>query len=87
MLENLYRDAEEARQDTATLHIHPLNRPRHQFFCCDPADLRWHESADRLRMNLWSLGVPFACDVETTAGESMKCSASKPLNRLFPRAR
>jgi S-formylglutathione hydrolase FrmB len=67
-LESLYRDAEEARQDTATLHIHPLNWPRHQFFCCDPADTRWHESADRLRMKLWSLGVPFECDLETSAG-------------------
>jgi hypothetical protein len=64
----MYRDADEARQDTATLHIHPLNWPRHQFFCCDPADTRWHESADRLRMKLWSLGVPFECDLETSAG-------------------
>lgn len=67
-LDVMYRDAEEARQDTATLHIHPLNWPRHQFFCCDPADERWHESADRLRMKLSSLGVPLECDLETTAG-------------------
>jgi S-formylglutathione hydrolase FrmB len=64
----MYRDAEDARQDTALLHIHPLNWPRNQFFCCDPTDLRWHESADRLRMKLWSLGVPFECDLETTGG-------------------
>jgi pimeloyl-ACP methyl ester carboxylesterase len=68
VLESLYRDAEEARQDSALLHIHPLNWPRNQFFCCDPADLRWHDSADRLRMKLWSLGVPFECDLETSAG-------------------
>lgn len=67
-LELMYRDAEEARQDTALLHIHPLNWPRNQFFCCDPADVRWHDSADRLRMKLWSLGVPFECDLETTGG-------------------
>lgn len=67
-LDSMYRDVEDARQDTATLHIHPLNWPRHQFFCCDPADTRWHESADRLRMKLYSLGVPFECDLETTAG-------------------
>lgn len=67
-LELMYRDAEDARQDTATLHIHPLNWPRHQFFCCDPEDVRWHESADRLRMKLWSLGVPFECDLESSAG-------------------
>jgi S-formylglutathione hydrolase FrmB len=68
VLDQLYRDAEEARQDTATLHIHPLNWPRHQFFCCDPVDVRWHESVDRLRMKLWSLGVPFEYDLETTGG-------------------
>jgi S-formylglutathione hydrolase FrmB len=67
-LEFMYRDAEDARQDTALLHIHPLNWPRNQFFCCDPADLRWHDSADRLRMKLASLGVPFECDLETEAG-------------------
>jgi S-formylglutathione hydrolase FrmB len=67
-LELMYRDVEDARQDTATLHIHPLNWPRNQFFCCDPADERWHESADRLRMKLWSLGIPFECDLETIAG-------------------
>ncbi len=68
VLSAMYRDAEDARQDTATLHIHPLNWPRHQFFCCDPADVRWHDSADRLRMKLYSLGIPHECDLETTAG-------------------
>ena len=67
-LDEMYRDAEDARQDTATLHIHPLNWPRNQFFCCDPTDHRWHESVDRLRMKLWSLGVPFESDLETVAG-------------------
>jgi pimeloyl-ACP methyl ester carboxylesterase len=67
-LDFMYRDAEDARQDTALLHIHPLNWPRNQFFCCDPADVRWHDSAERLRMKLWSLGVPFECDLETSAG-------------------
>ena len=64
----MYADPESARQDTATLHIHPLNWPRNQFFCCDPADHRWFESADRLKMKLAALGVPFECDFETTAG-------------------
>jgi S-formylglutathione hydrolase FrmB len=67
-LEYMYGDSESARQDTATLHIHPLNWPRNQFFCCDPTDLRWHDSADRLRMKLASLGVPFECDLETEGG-------------------
>jgi S-formylglutathione hydrolase FrmB len=67
-LAEMYRDEEDARQDTATLHIHPLNWPRHQFFCCDPTDLRWHDSCDRLRMKLSSLGVMFESDLETVAG-------------------
>jgi S-formylglutathione hydrolase FrmB len=67
-LDFMYRDAEDARQDTATLHIHPLNWPRHQWFCCDPDDERWWDSADRLRMKLYSLGVPHLCDLETRAG-------------------
>lgn len=67
-LEYMYGDAEAARQDSALLHIHPLNWPRNQFFCCDPTDFRWHDSTDRLRMKLWSLGVPFESDMETEAG-------------------
>ncbi len=81
-LEYLYRDTEEARQDTALLHIHPLNWPRNQFFCCDPTDYRWHDSADRLRMKLGSLGVPFECDLETVGGGHSFEYAS----RMAPRA-
>jgi S-formylglutathione hydrolase FrmB len=64
----MYGDPETARQDTALLHVHPLNWPRHQFFCCDPLDYRWWESADRLRMKLYSLGIPHECDLETSGG-------------------
>ena len=64
----MYSDPEAARQDTALLHIHPLNWPRHQFFCCDPEDFRWWNSADRLRMKLYSLGVPHECDLKTSGG-------------------
>src|SRR4029077_7265302 len=67
-LELMYRDAEEARQDSALLHIHPLNWPRNRIFCCDATDFRWHDSVERLRMKLSSLGVPFECDLETEAG-------------------
>lgn len=66
-LHEMYRDPEDARQDSATLHIHPLNWPRNQFFCCDPND-EWWNSCDRLRMKLFSLGVPFECDLDTAAG-------------------
>jgi S-formylglutathione hydrolase FrmB len=64
----MYADREAARQDTATLHVHPLNWPRNVWFCCDPADARWHESADRLRMKMAALGIPFECDLETSGG-------------------
>jgi S-formylglutathione hydrolase FrmB len=64
----MYPDPEAARQDTAILHIHPLNWPHHQFFCCDPEDYRWWDSADRLHMKLWSLGIPHEYDLETTGG-------------------
>jgi S-formylglutathione hydrolase FrmB len=67
-ISEMYPDPESVRQDTATLHIHPLNWPKHQFFCCDPADERWWESADRLRMKLYSLGVPHTCDLESRGG-------------------
>lgn len=68
VLSAMYDDVEAARQDTALLHIHALNWPRHTWFCCDPVDYRWHESADRLRMKLFSLGIPHACDLETSGG-------------------
>jgi len=64
----MYRDEEDCRQDTATLHVHPLNWPRHTWFACDPADERWHDSADRLRMKLYSLGIPHEHDLKTSAG-------------------
>jgi len=64
----MYRDQEAARQDTALLQIHALNWPRHQFFCCDPEDARWWESADRLKMKLGSLGIMFEHDLITTGG-------------------
>lgn len=68
VLQQMYDDPEAARQDTAILHVHPLHWPRHQFFCCDPSDHRWIESSDRLRMKLWSLGVPHECELEISAG-------------------
>lgn len=67
-ISQMYDDPESVRQDTATLHVHPLNWPQHQFFSCDPADTLWWESSDRLRMKLYSLGIPHVCDLETTGG-------------------
>jgi S-formylglutathione hydrolase FrmB len=68
ILRQMYRDEEAARQDTAILHVPLFNSPRHQFFCCDPEDERWWDSADRLAMKLRSMGVPHQCDLETTGG-------------------
>ncbi len=64
----MYPDAEAARQDTALLHVHALNWPRNIWFACDPVDYRWHESAERLRMKLAALGIPYECDLDTSGG-------------------
>jgi enterochelin esterase-like enzyme len=64
----MYPNAEAVRQDTATLHVHPLNWPRNLWFSSDPTDERWHESAHRLRSKLYSLGIPHDHDLETSAG-------------------
>jgi hypothetical protein len=53
-----YGDVERARQDTAILHVHPLNWPRHQWFASDPADIHWHDGAARLQSKLRALGIP-----------------------------
>ncbi|HTQ38390.1 MAG TPA: alpha/beta hydrolase-fold protein [Pirellulales bacterium] len=67
-LPQMYVDQEAARQDTATLHVHPLNWPRHVWFCCDPSDRRWHESAERLHSKLVALGIGHDYDLETSGG-------------------
>lgn len=67
-LPEMYPDAESARQDTATLHVHPLNWPRNIWFCCDPADHRWFDSSQKLKMKLDALGIPHAHELEVTAG-------------------
>jgi S-formylglutathione hydrolase len=67
-LDQMFKSKEAARQETATLHIHPLNWPKHQFFCCDPADEFWFDGAERLAMKLSSMGIPFDRDLTTSAG-------------------
>jgi len=81
-LPQMYPDAEAARQDTATLHVHPLNWPRNLYFASDPADARWHESAQKLRMKLSALGIPHEHDLETTGGGH----SWEYYNRVGPRA-
>jgi S-formylglutathione hydrolase len=67
-LDRMFPSKEAARQQTATLHIHPLSWPKHQFLCCDPADEYWFEGTDRLAMKLSSIGIPFERELTTTAG-------------------
>ncbi len=71
VLFDIYGDTESARQDTAILQIHPLNWPRHQYFCASPEDGRVFDGADRLRMKLSSIGIPFESDLETTASRKV----------------
>jgi Putative esterase len=67
-LDQMFASKESARQQTATLHIHPMNWPKHQFICCDPADEYWFEGTERLSMKLSSIGIPFERDLSTTGG-------------------
>jgi len=64
----MFASKESARQQTATLNVHPLSWPKHQFLCCDPQDEYWFEGTDRLAMKLSSIGIPFERDLTTTAG-------------------
>ncbi len=63
----MYAEPEAARQDTATLHVHPLNWPRNIWFAADPAEERWYGSAERLKMKLSALGIPHEADLETSS--------------------
>ena len=67
-LDQMFPSEESAQQETATLHVHPLNWPKHQFLCCDPADEYWFEGTDRLAMKLSSMGIPCERDLVTSAG-------------------
>ncbi len=67
-LDEMFPSAEEARQATAILKIHPLNWPKHQLLVCDPKDEYWFEGAERLMLKLYSSGIPFESDFQTSAG-------------------
>ena len=67
-LDFMFPDAEAARQATVVLNLHPLAWPRHQFFCCDPADTEWFDGVARLGMKLSSSGILHERDLETTGG-------------------
>ena len=67
-LDEMFNSRESARQQTAILHLQPLNWPRHQLIVCDPVDADWIHSSERLASKLYSSGVPFESDFETSNG-------------------
>lgn len=80
-LDEMFSSPEAARQETATLHAHPLNWPPHQLFACDPADPHRFEGCERLASKLASTGIPFESDLVTTHGGN----PAAYLSELFPR--
>lgn len=67
-LDEMFADAEAARQQSATLHVQGLNWPRHQFLACDPIDRDALPGVERLASKLHSSGVPFESDFQTSCG-------------------
>ena len=67
-LDQVFASAEAARQQTATLHLHPLNWPRRQLLVCDPADPICFDGTERLISKLASSGILYECDLQTTHG-------------------
>jgi S-formylglutathione hydrolase len=67
-LSDVFESQEAARQQTATLHLHPLNWPPHQWFVCDPAADWRHDGCARLASKLTSIGIPFTADLRSTNG-------------------
>lgn len=65
-LSEMFPTAEAARQQSATLMLHPLNWPPHQWFASAPGDPR-HEGAERLASKLSSIGIPFTAELRATA--------------------
>ena len=58
-LSEVFESVEAARQETATLHLHPLNWPLFQRIACHPADPLWFDGCERLASKLGSSGIPF----------------------------
>lgn len=82
LLDMMFATKEAARQETATLHVHPLNWPPHQWFACDPADALCFEGCERLASKLASTGIPFESDLET----SCQGRAREYVHLMIPRA-
>lgn len=68
VLQNVFTNREAARQQTATLHLHPLNWPLSMRIVCDPADPLWLDGCERLASKLYSSSIPHEYDFTTTTG-------------------
>ncbi len=67
-LDELFPDREAARQQTATLHLHPLNYPKFQLLLCDPGDVYCLDGVVTLASKLTSTGIPFEHDFVSAHG-------------------
>lgn len=67
-LDDMYDSKEQCRQDTAIMHVPPVNPPPHVFFCIDPQDEDWYRGNERLQSKLSALGVEHTADLTTEAG-------------------
>jgi len=67
-LDHMYDSKEQCRQDTAIMHVPPVNPPPHIFFCIDPEDEDWYRGNDRLHEKLSALGIEHTMDLTTQAG-------------------
>jgi len=67
VLQEWFETQERARQETATLRLHPLNWPPRQWFACPRGDWRF-DGCERLASKLTSMGIPFEADLDTPAG-------------------
>ena len=70
----IFDEPEQARQETAILHVHPLNWPRHQWFVSSRNDERWHDGAVRLNSKLIALGIPHTAILDENNHEDVMSS-------------
>jgi S-formylglutathione hydrolase len=78
-ISEVFESKEAARQQTVTLHLHPLNWPPAQWFASDPADLLRHDGTERLASKLGSIGIPFTADLQTPAGGDLRTAVEAQL--------
>jgi pimeloyl-ACP methyl ester carboxylesterase len=62
-LDDLYDSREQARQDTAVLHVHGHDWPPHIWFACSPSSDRLRGN-DRLHEKLAAIGVPHTAELD-----------------------